>query len=349
MSHVTVKQRKGKKATSYCVQWTEPGTIKTVSKTFHRRREAEDFRTEIRRQLEDGTYRRVVKMPFDDWMVKHLENRENSLDDGVSPKTLLSHREALRALQKTSKPRYLTDVTYELVKQFRRSLIDDGRYAHNTINKFVRTIRATLSCAVRDGYLKANPLLGQLRLELGTKKNRGRVLEVGEVQALINQAQTPQERLTLSLAYYHGLRRGEICWLRWEDVDLLEGILTVASHDEHRTKTGKSRQITIRQETAILLSQVYPGRVSPYIFENPVKFFNSITRWFPRRVKAAGLDHCTMHDLRRTCNTLMMDKGTDPKVARQIIGNTEVVNDVYYTGQLKEKQRLAVNSIPSIG
>lgn len=56
-----------------------------------------------------------------------------------------------------------------------------------------------------------------------------------------------------------------------------------------------------------------------------------------------------MHDLRRTCNTLLKDHGTDPEVARQIVGNTAEVNELYYTGQLKEKQRLAVNSIPSIG
>lgn len=193
----------------------------------------------------------------------------------------MSHGETLRVLQKTCKPRYLTDVTYELAKSFRRMLIDQGHYSHNTINKFLRTVRAALSCAVRDGYLKANPLLGPLRLELKTRKNRGRVLEVGEVQALMNQGRTRQERLTLSLAYYHGLRRGEICWLRWEDVDLMEYVMAVARHGEHRTKTGKSRRIALRQETADLLRELFPDRVNPYIFENPAKFFNSINRWFP--------------------------------------------------------------------
>lgn len=94
---------------------------------------------------------------------------------------------------------------------------------------------------------------------------------------------------------------------------------------------------------------MYQNRVNEYVFDNPQKFYNTSCKWFPRLVKKAGLDHCTLHDLGRTASTLMKDSGIPEEVVTQLIGNTREVNRTHYTGTLKKRQRVAVNSLPSVG
>jgi hypothetical protein len=66
---------------------------------------------------------------------------------------------------------------------------------------------------------------------------------------------------------------------------------------------------TLRQETATLLSQFGKDHVNEYVFMNPRAFYWSCGKWFGKLVESAGLDHCTLHDLRKTANTLMQDAG----------------------------------------
>lgn len=84
-------------------------------------------------------------------------------------------------------------------------------------------------------------------------------------------------------------------------------------------------------------------------FADPVAFYHSPAKWMPRLVTMAKIDHCTLHDLRRTCNTIMKDAGVSEEVALQVIGNISEVNRKHYTGALRQQQRMAVDALPSVG
>jgi integrase len=58
---------------------------------------------------------------------------------------------------------------------------------------------------------------------------------------------------------------------------------------------------------------------------------------------------CTLHDLRKTCNTPMKESGASVEAAMQVLGHaTMQVNLRHYTGMLTKQQAVAVNSLPSI-
>jgi len=173
---------------------------------------------------------------------------------------------------------------------------------------------------------------------------------VGEVVALMNTAADLRQKLVISLAYYQGLRRSEICWLRWQDVDLEDYCLSVTDRQGARTKTRRSCTIALRPETAGLFARLAPDRVNEYVFTNPRTFYWAVSVRFEKLVKEAGIDYCTLHDLRKTCNTLMLDAGASRDAAMQVLGHTSAqVNERYYTGVLMEQQRRAINALPSIG
>ena len=57
-----------------------------------------------------------------------------------------------------------------------------------------------------------------------------------------------------------------------------------------------------------------------------------------------------LHNLRKTWNTTMQDKGIPQEVAMQVLGHTSAhVNRQFYAGMLTEQQRIAVSSLPSVG
>jgi len=73
-------------------------------------------------------------------------------------------------------------------------------------------------------------------------------------------------------------------------------------------------------------------------------------KWFPKLARIAKIDHCGLHDLRKTCNTIMKDAGVSQEAAMQVLGHTTArVNNDFYTGELTKQQRSAVDAIPSIG
>jgi integrase len=62
-------------------------------------------------------------------------------------------------------------------------------------------------------------------------------------------------------------------------------------------------------------------------------FYWTFDKWFKQLVKLAGLPHFSLHDLRKTCNTLMKNAGVSPEAAMQNLGHTTFkVNQRHYTG-----------------
>jgi len=87
-------------------------------------------------------------------------------------------------------------------------------------------------------------------------------------------------------------------------------------------------------------------------------FLDPIKEWWGDFYVDPGLQVRTMlpisgfslHDLRKTCNTLMKNAGVSPEAAMQILGHSTFrVNQQHYTGVLTKLQESAINSIPSVG
>ena len=346
---VWITKRKGKRGMRYLVRWIEPDSGTNKGKTFRRLEDARDYEANLRRDLRTNEYRIPVKISYVEWVTMHLRDLENSPDIDLAPKTIAGHREALMLLGWTCKPKSPFDITPKMIRDFRQILLKN-LYAPRTVNKHIAAIRSALSYAVRAEYIPINKLIGQHRLSLPEEQKVLRILDVKEVAALLNRAKDLRHKTAISLAYYHGLRRREICNLRWEDINFGQKKIDVLHRPNARIKTKRSRSVVLRQETAELLGQLCVQRTNEFVFENPSAFYHSAAKWFKKLVKSAGLSYCTLHDLRKTCNTMMKNAGVSAEVAMQILGHsTFKVNQKYYTGVLTDQQKHAINSIPSVG
>lgn len=346
---VWITKRRGKKGVSHVVRWIEPETGKNPQRTFRTLALARDFAADLRKKLASNEYQPSVKISYGEWVKRHLAYMESSPEIDVAAKTIAGHGEALDALGRACKPKDPSSIAPRMIREFQRMQLKKGLTA-GTVNKHIAAIRSALSYAVRAGVLPANKLLGPHRLMLREPSKTVRNLEVGEVTALMNVTTDLRHKTAISLAYYHGLRRGEICRLRGDDVDLQERRLKIVDRPDGHTKNRASRSIALRDETALLLAKLVRHSPNEYVFDEPETLFWSFDKWFKRLVDAAGLDHCTLHDLRKTCNTAMKEAGVPEEAAMQVLGHeSPMVNRRHYTAPLTKQQRLAVDSIPSVG
>ena len=124
----------------------------------------------------------------------------------------------------------LSQITPDLLEEYYHWLGKERGLASNTIRKHHILLHTSLQAACRLGLLRTNPvdLAMPPRYETGSA-NYYNPEQLGELlQMVTGHALELPVRLACSL----GLRRGEILGLRWRDVDLEEGTLTV-----RRTRT----------------------------------------------------------------------------------------------------------------
>ena len=135
-----------------------------------------------------------------------------------------------------------------------------------------------------------------------------------------------------------GLRRGEICALRWEDFDTKQETLHVRRtlHKEKGkplttgdTKTyAGTRKIVLPPSTAQLLRERKKTAPTEWIFPNPFDPEQPIApgtayNRLKALLKETGLPDIRFHDLRHTFATHALSSGVDAKILAGILGHTK--------------------------
>ncbi len=134
-----------------------------------------------------------------------------------------------------------------------------------------------------------------------------------------------------------GLRRGEICGLKWEDFNEVNGTLKVRRtvHVEKggrrttwdtKTRAG-SRTITLSSSTAVVLRTRKKSALSDWIFPDPLKPEEptnpgSAYNRLKTLLQKAELPSIPFHALRHTFATHAMASGVDAKTLSGILGHT---------------------------
>ncbi len=148
------------------------------------------------------------------------------------------------------------------------------------------------------------------------------------------------------LAIHTGLRRSEILGLRWADVDLDAGTLSVqrslerggAFNPPKRNKSRRTVKLTgqaaealkshrARQnEERLGLGSLWEdhGLVFPNRLGKPMHAENLYHREFKPLLKKAGLSGFTFHSLRHTCATLLLTKNVNPKIVQEMMGHATI-------------------------
>lgn len=182
-----------------------------------------------------------------------------------------------------------------------------GPYAPGSINKSLGILSRALSLAWERGETEQD--YSRMVKKLPENNHRERVLTLDEVQRIADQASTAV-RTAIWICLYTGLRRGEVCALKPEHIDLEAGLLTIPAG---MAKSQKTRMVPIATPARPWIGQV-PVGITPQGFRSG---------WDRAREKA-GIPDVTIHDLRRSCATMLIRAGVDLYTVSKILGHSSV-------------------------
>ena len=161
-----------------------------------------------------------------------------------------------------------------------------------------------------------------------------------------------------------GLRRGEICGLKWQDINFEENKLQVkrsvsvkkgggVSIGETKTETGV-RCIQMPPSVAEVLQNRKQRAITEWVFPNfmhPEQPISPATAYRKLKIilKHAGLPLIRFHDLRHTFATHATHGGVDPKTLAGILGHTNASFTLdTYTHVTSDMQKAASNIVGNI-
>lgn len=176
-----------------------------------------------------------------------------------------------------------------------------------TVNREFALLRRVFNVAIRDGKTERNPVtkLGMLREPSG----RVRYLTDAEEWALMGALATDADRQRVTVLLQTGLRKSEFLGLRWKDVDLKVGVLTIP-----RSKNGETRHVPLTSTVrGILGSLPRPLDGTALVFPN--REGRCDLRWaektFPRAITDAQIDGFRLHDTRHSFPSRLAMEGVD--------------------------------------
>jgi integrase len=213
-----------------------------------------------------------------------------------------------------------------------------------------KSLSAFYSWAMRKGHAPENPVA---RCEVVKLKSRERALSEDEIRTVWNALEDDDLGRIIKLLLLTGCRADEIGGLRWSEIDLNAGTLTLPPE---RCKNGRTHMLPLPPLALQIIKDFpqHPGR--DFVFG---KWAGGFTSWAGQKktlVESLGLAHWTIHDLRRTAATHMAELGIEPHIIEAILNHVSghkggiagIYNRASYAKQMKVALAMWADHVRSI-
>lgn len=197
-------------------------------------------------------------------------------------------------------------------------------------NREAAVLQRIFNIACQQGWLLKNPFkCGDPLIIVSAERRRETILTVTEEAKLLaacdSHPQRAHLRALLVFLIDTGCRKSEALKLRWKSVDFTSRLITI---EGMTTKTLKTRQV-------MMTERVYRDLVSIW-YESPrgtdgivFRITNSVRKSFASACKEAGIKHggidgLTLHCLRHTAATRLVQGGMSLQLAGRILGHSQV-------------------------
>ena len=234
----------------------------------------------------------------------------------------------------------LSEMTNQKIEAFSRQLLQT--LAPRTVSDILSVLRSILRSAILDGF--SVPCDGSA-VQVRRSASEIRVLTHCEQSLLCSYL---YENLDLRnagilLSLYTGLRIGEICALRWEDISLRDKLLHVRrtmqrlqnlSPEGPRTRivetppksATSTRTIPLSEELVRVLLSLPGPREGYFLTGDPCSFIEprAMQYHFARVTRQCKIAQANYHALRHTFATRCVELGFDVKSLSELLGHSTV-------------------------
>lgn len=273
------------------------------------------------------------------------------------------------------------DLTVKFLTRFLDAYPGPLKWRPYTVQKMLRFIRRICSIAVKSHYLAVNPFSIQpLSSWIRPGRPQGkRHLSRQEIRTILDllakdvetrkgwpQWKARRLQALVSIVAYCGLRKSEALNLHVEDIDLVQRLIFVRPRGEdHRLKTiASDSPVPIPPPLVPILESWLAHRLdAPPGFKMPARVVHLITGcrrrgpWtggvpgtkaldcFQAVARRAGVEHATLHSLRRSLATHLRHFGASAGIASKILRHSTEVDELWYHGTDVDNMRAAVENL----
>mgnify|MGYP000040351387 CR=1 FL=1 len=308
----------------------------------------------------------VANMSVFEYVTNDFHKRAN-----LSPSTISSYETSATYIRRGLEGVALKELTTAIVSDWVSDLAKDG-YAPVTISKAYNLLHQVCEHAVEREDIPSNPCTKRIKRDYVPKSpapdpDALDSNEIRRLNALLDEEGPTRLSLSARLALQCGLRAQEVCGLRWEDVDMEEGIMfirrSIGRTNDGSTfvkvpKSATSRRalrlnadilsaLRVRRKQAfqawVALDKDTGGMTVPafpecYVVGYPDGRYldphNLSVKWkkFATKHKVAGMHGkpLTFHALRHTFASALVGESVDVRAVASLLGHADPATTVRY-------------------
>lgn len=351
-----------------CTVGYDPGTGKQIQRSISGKTQKEVTQKlkQMSYEVDAGTYQAPCKLTVGEW----LEIWQSEYLGGVKPFTVLNYQQHIKNHIKPSLGAVkLEALSTPMIQSFYNSLSQPQGDAPGLSAKTVKCIHGithkALQQAVKIGYLRFNPSNG---CELPrVERKEIKPLDNEAISAFLKAVQGHRFEAVYLTTLFTGMRRGEVCGLTWDCVDLENGTIRINKQLQNipgqpgefrlvSAKNGKGRTIAIPpfvvevlrkhkvQQAMMRLETGSLWQDGNYVFTDELGNHlspHTVYHNFKRLVASIGLPKARFHDLRHSYAVAAIRSGDDIKTVQGNLGHhaASFTLDVY--GHVTEEMKKA--------
>ncbi|MCA9747683.1 MAG: site-specific integrase [Romboutsia sp.] len=245
--------------------------------------------------------------------------------ENYSEQTIRNYLSALKLFLEYINKFRLKDVTDKEIQNYLYYCATEKKYSYSSMKQVI----ATISYLYKKIFSK--PIPEALNIELRKPHTLPIVLSVKEISKILYVTQNLKHKTVLLLIYSGGLRLAELINLRVEDVDSVAMKIHV-----RQGKGKKDRYIMLSENVLKLLREYYKVyRPKEFIIEGLKggKYSSqSVQSLFKAAIKKSGIKKkATVHSLRHSFATHLLDEGTDIRYIQELLGHKRLETTQIYT------------------
>lgn len=241
----------------------------------------------------------------------------------------------------------LSDMTHEMIEYKCNELLLSGGtkktgLSSKTVADVLSVIRSIFKFAVKNGITVS---CDACSVQIKNQRKEMRVLTRREQEKLYRYLRTDPSgsNIGILVCMFTGLRIGEICALRWENISLSEQTIHVCQTMQRIQNIGGSgaktklvvtspkspssvRTIPIPDELAQLLASYHTCSAGYLLTNDDVRCLEPriMENRFKKALKKSGVEDANFHALRHTFATRCVEVGFDVKSLSEILGHSSV-------------------------
>ena len=248
-----------------------------------------------------------------------------------------THRDYDLAIQNVWVPAFGTKRLTELTRGDLKEWVSAQTCGLKRIRNLLLPMRGMFTQAMEDEQIGSNPFIGWTPRKIEPPKESDDVdpFTPAEVRAILD-ASDGQIRNLFEFGFWTGLRTSELIALRWEDVDLIHGTISVRRAKVRKkvkapkTKAGR-RTLTLlapalhalkaqRQHTQTAGEEVFtnPRTSEAWLHDGPIRK----TAWHPA-LKRAGVRYRYPYQMRHTFASTLLSAGENPVWVASMMGHKD--------------------------